>query len=169
METGETRRTLSQACLYYITLEMGGMKAVWKKQHEPFEMELVYSAAVSACHHIHTYSVLVPPMHYKLHISSLTSCCFHCFQANKLKTKTIRNSLNPVWNETLTYVGITEEDMHRKTLRCVCVCVKNLIQRHRLRSKGQKTPSLEQDTSQWFKAPVSNMQRSGCRSQRSNL
>uniref|UniRef100_A0A3Q3IC02 C2 domain-containing protein n=1 Tax=Monopterus albus TaxID=43700 RepID=A0A3Q3IC02_MONAL len=42
-------------------------------------------------------------------------------KANKLKTKTIRNSLNPVWNETLTYVGITEEDMHRKTLR-LSVC-----------------------------------------------
>uniref|UniRef100_A0A3P9P708 C2 domain-containing protein n=1 Tax=Poecilia reticulata TaxID=8081 RepID=A0A3P9P708_POERE len=38
-------------------------------------------------------------------------------KANKLKTKTIRNSLNPSWNETLTYCGITEEDMHRKTLR----------------------------------------------------
>lgn len=38
-------------------------------------------------------------------------------QANKLKTKTVRNTLNPVWNETLTYCGITEEDMYRKTLR----------------------------------------------------
>uniref|UniRef100_A0A3Q3A476 C2 domain-containing protein n=1 Tax=Kryptolebias marmoratus TaxID=37003 RepID=A0A3Q3A476_KRYMA len=43
-------------------------------------------------------------------------------KANKLKTKTIRNSLNPVWNETLTYVGITEEDMNRKTLRC-CILI----------------------------------------------
>ncbi|XP_056144521.1 double C2-like domain-containing protein alpha [Lampris incognitus] len=51
----------------------------------------------------------------KLHL--LPGAC----KANKLKTKTIRNSLNPVWNETLTYVGITEEDMHRKTLR-LSVC-----------------------------------------------
>ena len=42
-------------------------------------------------------------------------CCD--VQANKLKTKTVRNTLHPVWNETLTYCGITEEDMYRKTLR----------------------------------------------------
>ncbi|CAN9505074.1 unnamed protein product [Ophioblennius macclurei] len=51
----------------------------------------------------------------KLHL--LPGAC----KANKLKTRTIRNCLNPVWNETLTYVGITEEDMHRKTLR-LSVC-----------------------------------------------
>ncbi|MBN3308991.1 DOC2B protein, partial [Amia calva] len=42
-------------------------------------------------------------------------------QANKLRTKTLRNTLNPVWNETLTYYGITDEDMVRKTLR-ISVC-----------------------------------------------
>ncbi|KAG8009169.1 Double C2-like domain-containing protein alpha [Nibea albiflora] len=51
----------------------------------------------------------------KLHL--LPGAC----KANKLKTKTVRNTLNPVWNETLTYCGITEEDMYRKTLR-VSVC-----------------------------------------------
>uniref|UniRef100_A0A6Q2YGX6 C2 domain-containing protein n=1 Tax=Esox lucius TaxID=8010 RepID=A0A6Q2YGX6_ESOLU len=51
----------------------------------------------------------------KLHL--LPGAC----RANKLKTKIVRNTLNPVWNETLTYVGITEEDMHRKTLR-LSVC-----------------------------------------------
>ncbi|NWQ64726.1 DOC2B protein, partial [Neopipo cinnamomea] len=39
-------------------------------------------------------------------------------KANKLRTKTLRNTLNPTWNETLTYYGITDEDMIRKTLRC---------------------------------------------------
>uniref|UniRef100_A0A668V663 Double C2-like domain-containing protein n=1 Tax=Oreochromis aureus TaxID=47969 RepID=A0A668V663_OREAU len=42
-------------------------------------------------------------------------------KANKLRTKTLHNTLNPVWNETLTYYGITDEDMVRKTLR-ISVC-----------------------------------------------
>ncbi|XP_038232167.1 double C2-like domain-containing protein beta [Dermochelys coriacea] len=42
-------------------------------------------------------------------------------KANKLRTKTLRNTLNPTWNETLTYYGITDEDMVRKTLR-ISVC-----------------------------------------------
>ncbi|CAN0330861.1 unnamed protein product [Lampetra fluviatilis] len=42
-------------------------------------------------------------------------------KANKLRTKTLRNTLHPVWNETLTYHGITDDDMLRKTLR-VSVC-----------------------------------------------
>ncbi|XP_067419938.1 double C2-like domain-containing protein alpha isoform X2 [Emydura macquarii macquarii] len=51
----------------------------------------------------------------KLHL--LPGAC----KANKLKTQTQRNTLNPVWNEGLTYTGITGEDMARKTLR-VSVC-----------------------------------------------
>uniref|UniRef100_A0AAR2LQW0 Rabphilin 3A homolog (mouse), b n=1 Tax=Pygocentrus nattereri TaxID=42514 RepID=A0AAR2LQW0_PYGNA len=38
-------------------------------------------------------------------------------KSNKLRTKTLYNTLNPVWNETLVYHGITNEDMQRKTLR----------------------------------------------------
>nr|ACD84818.1 recombinant DOC2B [synthetic construct] len=45
-------------------------------------------------------------------------------KANKLRTKTLRNTLNPSWNETLTYYGITDEDMIRKTLR-ISVCNEN--------------------------------------------
>lgn len=44
-------------------------------------------------------------------------CSPSVFQANKLRTKTLHNTLNPVWSETLTYYGITDEDMVRKTLR----------------------------------------------------
>lgn len=38
-------------------------------------------------------------------------------KSNKLRTKTIHKTLNPDWNETLTYYGITEDDMIKKTLR----------------------------------------------------
>ncbi|XP_034044455.1 double C2-like domains, delta isoform X2 [Thalassophryne amazonica] len=42
-------------------------------------------------------------------------------KANKLRTKTLKNTLNPTWNETLMYHGITAADMTTKTLR-LCVC-----------------------------------------------
>ncbi|KAG1971291.1 double C2-like domain-containing protein alpha [Pimephales promelas] len=38
-------------------------------------------------------------------------------KSNKLRTKTLRTTLNPVWNENLVYHGITNEDMQKKTLR----------------------------------------------------
>ncbi len=38
-------------------------------------------------------------------------------QSFKLRTKTIPKTLNPEWNETLTYYGITDEDVRKKTLR----------------------------------------------------
>ncbi|TKS84870.1 Rabphilin-3A Exophilin-1 [Collichthys lucidus] len=38
-------------------------------------------------------------------------------KSNKLRTKTLKNTLNPVWNETLVYHGITDEEMSRKILR----------------------------------------------------
>ncbi|XP_037672735.1 rabphilin-3A isoform X1 [Choloepus didactylus] len=42
-------------------------------------------------------------------------------KSNKLRTKTLRNTRNPIWNETLVYHGITDEDVQRKTLR-ISVC-----------------------------------------------
>ncbi|KAI0221803.1 Double C2-like domain-containing protein beta [Lamellibrachia satsuma] len=38
-------------------------------------------------------------------------------KSSKLRTKTIPKTLNPEWNETLTYFGITDDTMFRKTLR----------------------------------------------------
>uniref|UniRef100_A0A8C1HUX2 Rabphilin-3A n=1 Tax=Cyprinus carpio carpio TaxID=630221 RepID=A0A8C1HUX2_CYPCA len=42
-------------------------------------------------------------------------------KSNKLRTKTLRHTRNPSWNETLVYHGLTDEDMQRKTLR-ISVC-----------------------------------------------
>ena len=40
-------------------------------------------------------------------------------KATKLKSKTIEKTLNPEWDETLTYYGVTEDDMYKKTMRIV--------------------------------------------------
>ncbi|KAL7836397.1 hypothetical protein AOLI_G00276810 [Acnodon oligacanthus] len=42
-------------------------------------------------------------------------------KSTKLRTKTLRNTRNPAWNETLVYHGLTDDDMQRKTLR-ISVC-----------------------------------------------
>ena len=47
-------------------------------------------------------------------------------QSNKLRTKTIHKTLNPQWNETVTYYGVTEDDMVKKTVRCVTIVIKCL-------------------------------------------
>lgn len=87
------------------------------------EFELVYEQTSSQLHCTVLRAKGLKPMDFngladpyvKLHL--LPGAC----KANKLKTRTIRNSLNPVWNERLTYTGITVEDLHRKTLR-LTVC-----------------------------------------------
>ncbi|XP_039620788.1 double C2-like domain-containing protein alpha isoform X1 [Polypterus senegalus] len=87
------------------------------------EFTLLYDRHTSSLHCTIIKAKGLKPMDFngladpyvKLHL--LPGAC----KANKLKTRTVRNTLNPVWNEMLTYVGITEEDMSRKTLR-VSVC-----------------------------------------------
>ncbi|KAJ3607783.1 hypothetical protein NHX12_024834 [Muraenolepis orangiensis] len=92
------------------------------------EFDLLYERSTSSLHCTVLRAKGLKPMDFngladpyvKLHL--LPGAC----KANKLKTRIVRNTLNPVWNETLTYYGITEEDMYRKTLR-VSVCDEDLL------------------------------------------
>ncbi|XP_069042644.1 double C2-like domain-containing protein alpha [Lepisosteus oculatus] len=87
------------------------------------EFNLLYERDTSTLHCTILRAKGLKPMDFngladpyvKLHL--LPGAC----KANKLKTRTVRNSLNPVWNETLTYFGITNEDIMKRTLR-VTVC-----------------------------------------------
>lgn len=60
------------------------------------------------------FNIRLPSQFPSLPLSFLV---FFAHQSNKLRTKTLKNTLNPVWNETLVYHGICDEEMSRKTLR----------------------------------------------------
>ncbi|XP_061589332.1 double C2-like domain-containing protein beta [Cololabis saira] len=83
------------------------------------EFSLLYEQEIHALHCCIIKAKGLKPMdsngladpYVKLHLLPGAS------KSNKLRTKTIKNTLNPVWNETLVYHGITDEEMSRKTLR----------------------------------------------------
>uniref|UniRef100_A0A671QP52 C2 domain-containing protein n=1 Tax=Sinocyclocheilus anshuiensis TaxID=1608454 RepID=A0A671QP52_9TELE len=52
-------------------------------------------------------------------------------KSTKLRTKTLRNTRNPTWNETLVYHGLTDDDMQRKTLRFF-LFLQNIFMEHDL-------------------------------------
>ncbi|KAM8779631.1 LOW QUALITY PROTEIN: double C2-like domain-containing protein alpha [Rhynchonycteris naso] len=87
------------------------------------EFDLLYDQASCTLHCSILRAKGLKPMDFngladpyvKLHL--LPGAC----KANKLKTKTQRNTLNPVWNEDLTYSGITGDDISHKVLR-ISVC-----------------------------------------------
>nr|XP_045749104.1 double C2-like domain-containing protein gamma isoform X1 [Mirounga angustirostris] len=51
-------------------------------------------------------------------------------KASQLRTRTVRGTRGPVWEETLTYHGFTCQDAGRKTLR-LCVCEDPRLRRRR--------------------------------------
>ncbi|XP_067910890.1 rabphilin-3A [Heterodontus francisci] len=83
------------------------------------EFSLIYDQANNALHCTIIKAKGLKPMdsngladpYVKIHLLPGAS------KSNKLRTKTLRNTRNPVWNERLTYHGIIEDDMQRKTLR----------------------------------------------------
>ncbi|XP_072338966.1 rabphilin-3A-like isoform X1 [Scyliorhinus torazame] len=83
------------------------------------EFNLIYDQVNSALHCTIIKAKGLKPMdsngladpYVKIHLLPGAS------KSNKLRTKTLRNTRNPVWNERLTYHGITEDDMQKKTLR----------------------------------------------------
>ncbi|XP_063082864.1 double C2-like domain-containing protein alpha isoform X2 [Cavia porcellus] len=87
------------------------------------EFDLLYDQASCTLHCSILRAKGLKPMDFngladpyvKLHL--LPGAC----KANKLKTKTQRNTLNPVWNEDLMYSGITDDDITHKVLR-ISVC-----------------------------------------------
>ncbi|XP_053329168.1 rabphilin-3A [Spea bombifrons] len=87
------------------------------------EFSLLYDQANSSLHCTIIKAKGLKPMdsngladpYVKLHLLPGAS------KANKLRTKTLRNTRNPMWNETLVYHGISDEELQRKTLR-ISVC-----------------------------------------------
>ncbi|XP_029921992.1 rabphilin-3A [Myripristis murdjan] len=83
------------------------------------EFSLLYEQEINALHCCIVKAKGLKPMdsngladpYVKLHLLPGAS------KSNKLRTKTLKNTLNPVWNETLVYHGITDDEMTRKTLR----------------------------------------------------
>nr|XP_031303982.1 double C2-like domain-containing protein gamma isoform X6 [Camelus dromedarius] len=51
-------------------------------------------------------------------------------KASQLRTRTVRGTRGPVWEETLTYHGFTLQDAQRKTL-WLCVCEDSRLRRRR--------------------------------------
>ncbi|KAF7657129.1 hypothetical protein LDENG_00031510 [Lucifuga dentata] len=99
------------------------MQAILPSTLGTLEFSLLYDQENNALHCTINKAKGLKPMDHnglsdpyvKLHLLPGAS------KANKLRTKTLHNTLNPVWSETLTYYGITDEDMVRKTLR-ISVC-----------------------------------------------
>nr|XP_012612858.1 double C2-like domain-containing protein gamma isoform X2 [Microcebus murinus] len=62
--------------------------------------------------------------------NSALHCTAHRAKASQLRTRTVRGTRGPVWEETLTYHGFTPQDAARKTLR-LCVCEDPRLRRRR--------------------------------------
>ncbi|KAK2509551.1 hypothetical protein MC885_006375 [Smutsia gigantea] len=86
------------------------------------EFTLLFDADNSALHcTAHRAKGLKPPASGSVDTYVKANLLPGASKASQLRTRTVRGTRGPIWEETLTYHGFTHQDARRKTLR-LCVC-----------------------------------------------
>ncbi|XP_036115700.1 double C2-like domain-containing protein gamma [Molossus molossus] len=97
------------------------------------EFTLLFDADNSALHcTAHRAKGLKPPASGSLDTYVKANLLPGASKASQLRTRTVRGTRGPVWEETLTYHGFTCQDAGHKTLR-LCVCEDPRLRRPRRR------------------------------------
>ncbi|XP_019593464.1 double C2-like domain-containing protein gamma isoform X3 [Rhinolophus sinicus] len=95
------------------------------------EFTLLFDADNSALHcTAHRAKGLKPPASGSVDTYVKANLLPGASKASQLRTRTVRGTRGPVWEETLTYHGFTCQDAGRKTLR-LCVCEDPWLRRRR--------------------------------------
>ncbi|XP_054426503.1 double C2-like domain-containing protein gamma [Pteronotus mesoamericanus] len=95
------------------------------------EFTLLFDADNSALHcTAHRAKGLKPPASGSVDTYVKADLLPGASKASQLRTRTVRGTGGPVWEETLTYHGFTRQDAGRKTLR-LCVCEDLRLRRRR--------------------------------------
>ncbi|XP_053518902.1 double C2-like domain-containing protein gamma isoform X1 [Artibeus jamaicensis] len=95
------------------------------------EFTLLFDADNSALHcTAHRAKGLRPPASGSVDTYVKANLLPGADKASQLRTRTVRGTRGPVWEETLTYHGFTRRDAERKTLR-LCVCEDPRLRRRR--------------------------------------
>ncbi|XP_054998110.1 double C2-like domain-containing protein gamma isoform X2 [Sorex araneus] len=101
------------------------------------EFTLLLDADNSALHcTAHRAKGLKPPASGSLDTYVKADLLPGASKASRLRTRTVRGTGSPVWEETLTYHGFTRQDAARKTLR-LCVCEDPRLRRRRAAPLGE--------------------------------
>ncbi|XP_053755362.1 double C2-like domain-containing protein gamma isoform X1 [Panthera pardus] len=95
------------------------------------EFTLLFDADNSALHcTAHRAKGLKPPASGSVDTYVKANLLPGASKASQLRTRTVRGTRGPVWEETLTYHGFTRQDAGRKTL-WLCVCEDPRLRRRR--------------------------------------
>nr|XP_020028456.1 double C2-like domain-containing protein gamma [Castor canadensis] len=95
------------------------------------EFTLLFDAENSALHcTAHCAKGLKPPTSGSVDTYVKANLLPGSSKASQLRTRTVRGTRGPIWEETLTYHGFTGQDAGHKTLR-LCVCEDPRLRRRR--------------------------------------